>query len=86
MTARFKFKLPDDWDVNAVFAVFRNADGTLTAFKARYDAASGTLSFDADLTGTFALVSFPFKGKLYSAEFYAALAELEIIRDLPIRR
>ena len=81
-----KFELPAGWDANAIFAVFRNANGKLTAFKARYDAASHSLSFDTDLTGTFALVSFPYPGKLYSADFYAALAELEIIEDLPVRR
>ena len=86
MTARMNFTLPDGWDADAIFAVFRNADGSLTAFKAVYDPVAGTLTFHTDCTGTFALVSFPFEGKLYSADFYAALSELESIRDLPVRR
>ena len=86
MTARMKFVLPEGWNKNAIFAVFRNSNGSLTAFKATYDTASGTLRFDTDLTGTFALVSFPFDGKLYSGDFYDALAELDEIRDLPVRR
>ena len=86
VTARMKFTLPAGWSKNAVFAVFRNADGSLTAFKAAYDEESGTLSFDTDLTGTFALISFPFDGKPYSDEFYDAISELEDIRLLPVRR
>ena len=86
MTTRMNFTLPDGWDADAIFAVFRNADGSLTAFKAAYDPVAGTLTFHTDCTGTFALVSFPFEGKLYSADFYTALGELESIRDLPVRR
>ena len=86
MTARMKFSFPAGWNKNAVFAVFRNSDNSLTAFKATYDAASGTLRFDTDRTGTFTLVSFPFDGKLYSEDFYDALADLDEIRDLPVRR
>ena len=86
VTARMRFTLPADWDADSIFAVFRNANGKLTAFKAVYDAETGTLRFDTNLTGTFALVYFPFDGKLYSQAFYDALAELEIIQDLPVRR
>ena len=86
VTARFKFTLPAGWNKNCLFAVFRNDDGSLTAFKAAYDEMTGMLSFDTDITGTFALVCFPFDGKLYSADFYDALSELEIIQDLPVRR
>ena len=86
MTARMKFILPAGWNRNDIYAVFRNADGSLTAFKAAYDEESGTLSFDTDLTGTFALISFPFDGKPYSDKFYDAISELEDIRLLPIRR
>ena len=86
MTARMNFTLPDGWEADAIFAVFRNADGSLTAFKAAYDPVAGTLTFHTDCTGTFALVSFPFEGKLYSADFYTALGELESIQKLPVRR
>ncbi|MBR7189967.1 MAG: hypothetical protein IKD63_02530, partial [Oscillospiraceae bacterium] len=86
MTARMKFTLPAGWNRNDIYAVFRNADGSLTAFKAAYDEESGTLSFDTDLTGTFALISFPFDGKPYSDKFYDAISELEDIRLLPVRR
>ena len=86
VTARMDFTLPDGWDAGAIFAVFRGANGKLTAFKAVYDDGTGTLRFNTDLTGTFALVSFPFEGKLYSQAFYDALAELDVIEDLPVRR
>ena len=86
MTARMKFTLPAGWNRNDIYAVFRNADGSLTAIRAAYDEKSGTLSFDTDLTGTFALISFPFDGKPYSEEFYDAISELEDIRLLPVRR
>ena len=86
VTARMDFTLPDGWDSDAIFAVFRNANGKLTAFKATYDAETGTLRFDTDLTGIFALVSFPFDGRLYSQAFYDALSELDVIEDLPVRR
>ena len=86
MTARMNFTLPDGWDAEAIFAVFRNADGSLTAFKAAYDPIAGTLTFHTDCTGTFALVSFPFEGTPYSDAFYEALAQLELIAALPVRR
>ena len=84
LTARFRFKLPEGWDANTIFAVFRNADGTLTAFKAAYD--NGMLCFDSDLSGTFAIVSFPYGDTLYTAEFYEQLGALEAIQALPKRR
>ena len=86
VTARFRFTLPAGWNKNCVFAVFRSDDGSLTAFRATYDEQTGMLSFDTDLTGIFALVSFSFDGELYSEEFYEALEALDEIRDLPVRR
>ena len=86
VTAKMNFVLPSGWDGQAIYAVFRNADGTLTAFKAQYTGSDGMLRFDTDLTGIFALVSFPFDGEPFSADFYAALEDLEIIRNLPVRR
>ena len=86
VSARLKFTLPAGWNPNAIYAVFRNADGTLTAFPAKYDAKTGTLTFETDLTGVFTLVSFPFDGKPFSPEFYKALAKLEEICSLPVRR
>ena len=44
------------------------------------------LRFSTDLTGTFALISFPFEGTPYSDAFYEALAQLELIAALPVRR
>ena len=86
MTARMKFTLPEDWDADTIYAVFRSANGKLTACKATYDAKEGTLRFSTDLTGTFALISFPFEGTPYSDAFYEALAQLELIAALPVRR
>ena len=86
VTAKMNFVLPSGWNGQAIYAVFRNADGTLTAFKAEYNASDESLRFDTDLTGIFAVVSFPFDGEPFSADFYAALEDLEIIRNLPVRR
>ena len=86
MTARMKFTLPAGWNKSAVFAVFRDADNTLKAFRAEYDEENRTLTFDTDLTGTFALVCFPYAGDPCSPEFYSALAELFDIQSLPVRR
>ena len=86
ITVRMKFKLPAGWSKNALFAVFRNADGSLTVIRADYDEDENTLSFDTDLTGTFALIFFPFDEDSTSEDFYEAISELDEIRLLPVRR
>ncbi|MBQ3858908.1 MAG: hypothetical protein II779_00140, partial [Clostridia bacterium] len=86
ITVRMKFKLPAGWSKNALFAVFRNADGSLTVIRADYDEDENTLSFDTDLTGTFALIFFPFDEDSSSEDFYEAISELDEIRLLPVRR
>ena len=86
ITVRMKFKLPAGWSKNALFAVFRNADRSLTVIRADYDEDENTLSFDTDLTGTFALIFFPFDEDSSSEDFYEAISELDEIRLLPVRR
>ena len=83
---RTRFTPPAGWSTDDIFVVFRNRDGSLTAVKAEYDADTGTLVFETDLTGTFSVVSFPYEGDLFSEEFYTALEALEAIRSLPVRR
>ena len=60
----------------ALYAVFRNADGTVTAARARYSGLNGELSFEADRLGTFVIVAFDFDGEAFSDAFYAALEDL----------
>ena len=55
--------------------MFRNADGSLTAFRASYDPLSGRLSFECDRLGDFVIVAFAFAGEEYSEAFYEALEE-----------
>ena len=86
MTVNMEFHLPAGWNSNAIYVVFRHDDGTLTVYKAYYSASTGVLSFDTDLTGTFALVCFPYDGEPFSDGFYAALKDLAIIRKLPVCR
>ena len=74
--ARMDFSMPADWNSGAIFAVFKNSDGTLSAVKAVYDPVAGTLRFETKLTGEFILVCFDYKGVLYSDAFYAALSQL----------
>ena len=71
--ASFRFKLPADWKAGNIFAVFRLPDGSLKAVRARYDAATGTLSFVTDTASEFTLVNFEYRGTLYTSQFYAAL-------------
>ena len=84
--ARTPFVCPEGWDTEDLFVVFRQADGTLVAVRARFDAVTGELLFETDLSGVFAVVSFPYAGELFSDAFYAALETLDAIRDLPVRR
>ena len=74
--ASMSFSLPQGWNSGMTFAVFKNDDGSLTAFRAVYDPLTGTLTFDTDRTGDFVLVSLDYDGELFSAGFYAALSRL----------
>ena len=71
--ARMRFTLPDGWNKNSVFAVFRLPGGGLKAVKATVDPANGLLTFYTDTLGEFTLVSFEYTGTLYTPEFYDAL-------------
>lgn len=79
---RTPYTLPSGFDVSRLYVVFRNADGSLTAVAAKYDAASGELTFETGNTGDFVVVSFSFSGTEFSSEFYAALAELSEVKAL----
>ncbi len=70
------YELPPQDAGKALYAVFRNADGTVTAARARYSGMNGELSFEADRLGTFVIVAFDFDGEAFSDAFYAALEDL----------
>lgn len=77
-----KYTLPNGFDPNALYVVFRSASGTLTAVRATYDAETGELVFTTGNLGHFTVVSFAFGGLEFSADFYAALADLDAVKTL----
>ena len=76
------YTLPGEFAGKPLYAVFRNADGSLTAFRASYDPLSGRLSFDSDRLGEFVIVAFAFDGEEFSPAFYEALAALPAVARL----
>ena len=66
----------------ALYAVFRNADGSFTAVRARYSRMKGELYFDTDRLGAFVVVAFDYDGEEFSDAFYAALESLPELRLL----
>ena len=65
-----------------LYVVFRNADGTLNAVKARYDAVTGKLIFVAGRLGRFVVVSMQYDGPEFSEGFYEALGKLDEVKKL----
>ena len=59
-----------------VYAVFRDANNTLKAFRVSYSRLKSELSFDTDMLGDFTLVAFDFDGVEFSPEFYEALEKI----------
>ncbi|MBQ3276802.1 MAG: hypothetical protein IJH47_07100 [Oscillospiraceae bacterium] len=82
VAVRFSFQLPAAWESRPVYAVFRNADGTLTAFLVRYSSITQTVTFESPLLGEFALVSPDLAPEPYTPAFYAALEELPEVQKL----
>ena len=76
------YPLPSDWNSDMIFAVFKNDDGSLTAFQTKYDPATGDLVFDTDRPGEFVLVCLSFDGEPFSPAFYAALEKLPEVQKL----
>lgn len=82
VSVSMRYELPPQNTGKALYAVFRNADGTITAARARYSGLNGELRFDADRLGTFVIVAFDFDGEEFSDSFYAALEDLPELQDL----
>ena len=80
VTVRFDYPAPAA--EGQLFAVFRNADGSLTAFPARYDAITGQLVFSGDKLGNFVVVCIDYEGELYTKEFYDLLETIESVANL----
>ena len=76
------YTLPAEYADQPLYVVFRNEDGTLTAIRATYSNITGLLRFLTDRLGTFMVVGFDFDGLEFSEEFYAALAQLDVLKDL----
>lgn len=69
-------------EAKPLYAVFRNSDGTLTAFEASYDPVLGIVRFRSDIAGRFVIVAFEFEGEPFTEAFYEALAELDAVKAL----
>ena len=82
VSVSMRYELPPQNTGKALYAVFRNADGTITAARARYSGLKGELSFETDRLGTFVIVAFDFDGEEFSDAFYAALEDLPELQDL----
>ena len=81
-TVTVRFTCPAPKTGGMIFAVFRNDDGSLKVFRARYDRISGQLVFQTDMLGDFAVVCIDYDGELYSEEFYALLESFDSVRSL----
>ena len=81
-TVSMNYTLPAEYVDQPLYVVFRNEDGTLTAIRATYSNITGLLRFLTDRLGTFMVVGFDFDGLEFSEEFYAALAQLDVLKDL----
>ena len=79
---RMAYTLTDGSESKPLYAVFRDTDGSLKAFEAYFDPATGILSFNSDMAGRFVVVSFDFEGEPFSEEFYQALAKLDAVKTL----
>ena len=66
----------------SVYVVFRNSDGSLTAYKAVYDPVSGQLIFTTQRTGEFVVVCLHFEGEEFSDAFYQALKSEDAVKRL----
>ena len=80
LTVRFGY--PSPANDGSLFVVFRNEDGSLTAFPARYDYVKGELVFSGDKLGNFAVVCTDYDGKLYTKEFYDFLETFDSVKAL----
>ena len=78
--ARFKFNLPNGWDGKNIYVVFLDKNGNLRAIPAAYNAVTGELVFDSNLVGEFVVVTFNYKGELYSKNFYTELEKLDAVK------
>ena len=78
VTVRFDYPAPDPG--GRLFVLFKNSDGSLTAFAANYNALTGQLVFSGDELGDFMVVCTDFDGKLFSDEFYDFLDTLDSVK------
>ena len=81
-TVVMNYTRPVAYAEKTLYVVFRNEDGTLTAFQATYSDITGLLRFITDRLGTFMVVGFDFEGEEFSEEFYEALAQIPELKDL----
>ena len=81
-TVAMNYTPPAEYAGKTLYVVFRNEDGTLTAFRATYSDITGLLRFITDRLGTFMVVGFDFDGVEFSEEFYEALAQIPELKDL----
>lgn len=73
VSAVMNYSVPDRYAGKPLYAVFRDANGILRAFRANYDASSGKLSFRSDCLGRFVIIGFDYEGEELSDAFFEAL-------------
>ena len=79
---RMDYKPENGVSTNHLYVIFRNTDGTLSAVKAQYDAATGKLVFTTGRLGRFVVVSMQYDGPEFSEGFYEALGRREEVKKL----
>ena len=77
-----RFSCPAPKSNRQIFAVFRDEDGNLKAFKARYDIIKEQLVFETDMLGDFAVVCIDFNSDIDSEEFYKYLERFDSVKAL----
>ena len=77
-----RFSCPAPKSNRQIFAVFRDGDGNLKAFKARYDIIKDQLVFETDMLGDFAVVCIDFNSDIDSEEFYKYLERFDSVKAL----
>ncbi|MCR4607124.1 MAG: hypothetical protein K5771_05325 [Oscillospiraceae bacterium] len=77
-----RFSCPAPKSNRQIFAVFRDGDGNLKAFKARYDIIKEQLVFETDMLGDFAVVCIDFNSDIDSEEFYKYLERFDSVKAL----
>lgn len=79
--ASFQTEIPQNWNRNDLFAVFRNGDGAITAIKICYDPTTGILSFETPILGEFDIICLHWDGDDYTTDAFRTAVEALLDRN-----